>query len=144
MKLLKTYGFSLLLILSIAGGVLLGSLSPDAARAIRPLGDLFLNLIFMIIVPLVFFTIASAIATSTDSRRLSKVSWAMFLVFLATSVVAAVTALLFMLLVQPTPGSGIILTSLPLQELPSLPEELVQAFSVADFPELISRRAMLP
>ena len=143
-KLLKTYGFSLLLLLSIAGGVLLGSLSPDAAQAIRPLGDLFLNLIFMIIVPLVFFTIASAIATSTDSRRLSKVSWAMLFVFLATSVVAAVAALLFMLLVQPTPGSGIVLKSLPLQELPSLPAQLVKAFTVADFPELISRRSMLP
>lgn len=141
---MKTYGFSLLLLLSIAGGVLLGSCSPAAARAIRPLGDLFLNLLFMIIVPLVFFTVSSAIATSSDSRRLSRISWAMFLVFLATSVVAAVASLLFMLLVQPTPGAGIVLKSLPLQDVPSLPEQLVKAFSVADFPELISRQAMLP
>src|SRR5512147_2701052 len=118
MKLLKTYGFSLLLIISIGAGLLLGSFSPAAARAIRPLGDLFLNLIFMIIVPLVFFTVSSAIASSTDSRRLSRVSWAMFLVFLATSVVAAASSLLFMLLVQPTPGAGIILKSLPAQEVP--------------------------
>lgn len=144
MTLLKTYGFSLLLLLSIAGGVLLGSCSPDAARAIRPLGDLFLNLLFMIIVPLVFFTVSAAIATSSDSRRLSRISWAMFLVFLATSVVAAVASLLFMLLVQPTPGAGIVLKSLPLQDVPALPEQLVKAFSVADFPELISRQAMLP
>jgi Na+/H+-dicarboxylate symporter len=68
MKLLKTYGFPLLLLLSIAGGVLLGSCRPDAARAIRPLGDLFLNLIFMIIVPLIFFTVSSVIASSTVSR----------------------------------------------------------------------------
>ena len=142
--LLKTYGFSLLLLLSIAGGVLLGSCSPAAAQAIRPLGDLFLNLLFMIIVPLVFFTVSSAIATSSDSRRLSRISRAMFLVFLATSVVAAVASLLFMLLVQPTPGAGIVLKSLPLQDVPSLPEQLVKAFSVADFPELISRQAMLP
>ena len=71
MKLLKTYGFPLLLLLSIAGGVLLGSCRPDAARAIRPLGDLFLNLIFMIIVPLVFFTVSSAIASSTDRFAVS-------------------------------------------------------------------------
>lgn len=144
MNLLKTYGFSLLLIFAIAGGVLLGSCSPDAARAIRPLGDLFLNLLFMIIVPLVFFTVSSAIAASSDSKRLSRVSLAMLLVFLATSVVAAVTSLLFMLLVQPTPGAGIELKSLPLQEVPSLAAQLVKAFSVGDFPELISRRAMLP
>jgi Na+/H+-dicarboxylate symporter len=144
MKLLKTYGFPLLLILSIAAGVLLGTLAPGAARAIRPLGDLFLNLIFMIIVPLVFFTVSSAIASSADSRRLSGISRAMFLVFLGTSVVAAATALLFMLLVQPTPGAGIVLASLPLQEVPSLPAQLVKAFTAADFPELISRRSMLP
>ncbi|HEY6839196.1 MAG TPA: dicarboxylate/amino acid:cation symporter [Geobacteraceae bacterium] len=143
-KLLKSYGFPLLLIAAIAGGVLLGSCRPDLARAIRPLGDLFLNLIFMIIVPLVFFTVSSAIAAATDSGRLSRVSWAMFLVFLATSVVAAVSSLLFMLMVQPTPGAGIVLKSLPVQEVPSLPAQLVKAFTAADFPELISRRAMLP
>jgi len=144
MKLLKTYGFPLLLLLSIAGGVLLGSCRPDAARAIRPLGDLFLNLIFMIIVPLVFFTVSSAIACSTDSRRLSRVSWAMLFVFLATSIAASVGSLLFMLLVQPTPGAGIVLKSPPVQGLPPFPTQLVKAFTTTDFPELISRRSMLP
>ncbi len=144
MKLLKTYGFSLLLLLSIAGGVLLGMLEPAAARAIRPLGELFLNLIFMIIVPLVFFTVSSAIAGSADSRRLSGISRAMGIVFLGTSVVAAVSSLLFMLLVAPTPGAGIVLTGRPVQEMPSLLTELVRAFTAADFPELISRRSMLP
>ncbi|HEX9079354.1 MAG TPA: dicarboxylate/amino acid:cation symporter, partial [Desulfuromonadaceae bacterium] len=144
MKLLKTYGFPLLLLLSIAGGVLLGSCRPDLARAIRPLGDLFLNLIFMLIVPLVFFTVSSAIASSSDNRRLSRVSWAMLLVFLATSIVAAVGSLVFMLVVQPTPGAGIALKSLPVQEVPSLAAQLVKAFTAADFPELMSRRSMLP
>ena len=144
MKLLKTYGFPLFLLLSIVGGVLLGSFCPDAAHAIRPLGDLFLNLIFMIIVPLVFFTVSSAIASSTDNKRLSRISCAMFLVFLATSVVAAVGSLVFMLVVQPTPGAGIVLKSLPVQEAPSLPAQLVKAFTAADFPELISRRSILP
>lgn len=143
-NLLKSYGFPLLLIAAIAGGVILGSCSPDLARAIRPLGDLFLNLIFMIIVPLVFFTVSSAIAATTDSRRLSRVSWAMFAVFLATSVIAAASSLLFMLLVQPTPGAGIVMKSLPVQVVPSISEQLVKAFTTSDFPELISRRAMLP
>ena len=144
MKLLKTYGFPLLLVLSIAAGLLLGACYPDAARAIRPLGDLFLNLLFMIIVPLVFFTVSSAIASSSGSRRLSRISWAMMLVFLATSVIAAVASLIFMLVLHPTPGAGIVLKSQPLQDIPSLPDQLVKAFTTADFPELISRRSMLP
>jgi Na+/H+-dicarboxylate symporter len=144
MKLLKNYGFSLLLILSIAAGLLLGHYSPTAAQAIRPLGDLFLNLVFMVIVPLVFFTISSSIAASASARTLSRVSWSMLLVFLFTSVVAAVGALLFMLLVQPTPGAGIVLQAQPAPEVPALPAQLVKAFTASDFPELISRRAMLP
>lgn len=144
MKLLRTYGFSLLLIGSIVAGLLLGSYSPEAARAIRPLGDLFLNLIFMIIVPLVFFTIAASIASSASAKKLSRISSAMLLTFLFTSVVAAVGSLLFMLLVQPTPGAGIVLTAAPTTEIPSLLTQLVKAFTASDFPELISRKSMLP
>ncbi|SNB47122.1 dicarboxylate/amino acid:cation symporter [Geobacter sp. DSM 9736] len=144
MKLLKTYGFSLLLILSIVTGLLLGSYFPETARAIRPLGDLFLNLLFMIIVPLVFFTVSSSIASSASTHRLSRVSWNMLLVFLSTSVVAAVTSLGFMLLVHPTPGAGIHLEHPPAQEIPSFLAQVVKAFTASDFPELISRKSMLP
>ena len=45
---------------------------------------------------------------------------------------------------QPTPGAGIVLKSLPVEEVPSLPAQLVKAFTAADFPELMSRRSMLP
>ena len=143
MNLLKTYGFSLLLILGILAGLLLGHFSPTTALAIRPIGDLFLNLIFMIIVPLVFFTVSSSIA-SAGTEKLSRISRSMLLVFLLTSVVAAVSSLIFMLLVQPTPGAGITLKGQPIAELPSFADQLVKAISVNDFTELISRKAMLP
>ena len=144
MKLLKTYGFSLLLIFSIVVGLLLGKYFPEAARAMRPIGDLFLNLIFMVIVPLVFFTLSSAVASSVTAGKLSRISWAMALVFIMTSLVAAVTSLAFMLVVSPTPGAGIVLTSLPMAPVPSFLAQLVKAFTVSDFPELISRKSMLP
>jgi Na+/H+-dicarboxylate symporter len=144
MKLIKTYGFSLLLIASIVAGLLLGQYAPETARSIRPIGDLFLNLIFMVIVPLVFFTISSSIASSAGTHKLSRISWAMLLVFIFTSVVAAVTSLAFMLMVSPTPGAGIVLTSPPVEAVPTFLEQLVKTFSVSDFPELISRKSMLP
>jgi Na+/H+-dicarboxylate symporter len=144
MKLLKTYGFSLLLIASIVAGLLLGLYAPETARSIRPIGDLFLNLIFMVIVPLVFFTISSSIASSAGTHKLSRISWAMLLVFIFTSVVAAVTSLAFMLMVSPTPGAGIALTSPPVEAVPTFLEQMVKTFSVSDFPELISRKSMLP
>jgi Na+/H+-dicarboxylate symporter len=55
MGVLRAYRFSLLLIASIAAGAAIGYHTPVFADTIKPLGDLFLNLIFMVIVPLVFF-----------------------------------------------------------------------------------------
>ena len=144
MSLLRTYGFSILLIFSIAAGLLLGTVSPDTARLIRPFGDLFLNLLFMIIVPLVFFTVSSSIANSSSAKSLSRVSRGMVVVFVGTSVVAAVGSLIFMLVLHPAPGAGIVLKAPPVPEVPSFLEQLVKAFTVSDFPELISRKSMLP
>lgn len=144
MKALRSYGFSLLLLASLAAGALLGHLSPAAAEALRPVGDLFLNLIFMIIVPLVFFTIASAIASSGSTQKLSRISSTMLLAFLLTSVIAAAGSLAFLVLFRPEPGAGLVLKAATAGAAPSLLAQIVKAFTVSDFPELISRRAMLP
>jgi Na+/H+-dicarboxylate symporter len=144
MKPLRAYGMSLLLIFAIVAGLLLGRLSPDTARAVRPIGELFLNLIFMVIVPLVFFTVSSSIASSGSAARLSRVSGWMLGTFLLTSLLAATSALLFMLLVQPAPGAGLVLQAQPLQQPPSWLQHVVRAFTASDFPEMLSRKAMLP
>jgi Na+/H+-dicarboxylate symporter len=144
MRLLRTYGFSLILLGSILAGALVGKASPGAARAIRPVGDLFLNLIFMAIVPLVFFTISSSIASAPSARRLSRISGRMLMVFLGTSIIAGVTSLLFLLVVRPAPGAGIVLKAPPPETPPPLLVQIVQAFTVSDFTELISRKSMLP
>ncbi|KAB2902742.1 MAG: dicarboxylate/amino acid:cation symporter [Kofleriaceae bacterium] len=144
MGVLRAYGFSLLLLASIVAGLVVGRVSPSTADALRPIGDLFLNLIFMIIVPLVFFTVASSIATAPSAKRLSGIAWRMFAVFLFTSVVAAVSALVFMLLVRPSPGAGIEIAAPPDAKAPDLLTQLVKTFTASDFPELISRNAMLP
>jgi Na+/H+-dicarboxylate symporter len=98
----------------------------------------------MVIVPLVFFTLSSTIASSASARKLSRISWAMLLVFMVTSIVAAVTSLAFMLVVSPTPGAGIVLSSYPVETVPSFLAQVVKAFTVSDFPELISKKSMLP
>ena len=64
MKVLKNYLQTILLLAGIVIGAIIGICSPDIAVKLKPLGDLFLNLIFMIIVPLIFFSIASAIANT--------------------------------------------------------------------------------
>ncbi|MBJ6724018.1 dicarboxylate/amino acid:cation symporter [Geomesophilobacter sediminis] len=143
MNVLSSYRLSILLVISIVAGSAVGHFAPGVAAVIKPLGDLFLNLIFMIIVPLVFFSVASSIASSRGST-VSRVSWMMLLVFLMTSLVAAVTSLVFLLFVQPAPGAGIALKGALPVETPSLLVQLVKTFTVPSFPEMLSHRAMLP
>lgn len=143
MTILRAYRFPLLLIVSIVAGTAVGYLAPAVAGAIKPLGDLFLNLIFMVIVPLVFFSIASSIAASRTAI-VSRISWVMLAVFLATSLIAAVGSLCFFLVVQPTPGSGLVLQAPAAVQTSSILAQLVKTVSVPSFADLLSHRAMLP
>ena len=146
MSLLRAYGFSLLLLLSIAIGLVIGQGAPAWALRLRPLGDLFLNLVFMLIVPLTFFTVSASLGASPSGRRLTKISTVMLLVFLATSVIAAVWGLGFMYVVHPTPGADIVLgrSSAPLPPAPDFLSQLVATCTTSDFPQLVSRKSMLP
>ncbi|MCM2264460.1 MAG: dicarboxylate/amino acid:cation symporter [Desulfuromonadales bacterium] len=143
MGVLHAYRFSILLMASIIAGAAVGYLAPAIAGVIKPLGDLFLNLIFMVIVPLVFFSIASSIAGSR-AATVSRISRVMLAVFLATSLAAALGSLFFFLIVQPAPGSGLTLPAAATQQVPSTLAQLVRTFSVPSFAELLSHRAMLP
>ena len=143
MGVLRAYRFPLLLIVSIVAGAAVGGYAPAVAGTIKPLGDLFLNLIFMVIVPLVFLSIASSVASSR-AATVSRITWAMLAVFLATSLVAALGSLLFFLIVAPTPGSGLALQPAAIQQAPATLAQLVRAVSVPSFAEMLTHRAMLP
>ena len=59
---LKNYRFPIILLISIAIGCVLGAVMGKGALVLKPLGDLFINAMFMVVVPLVFTTICSAVA----------------------------------------------------------------------------------
>jgi Na+/H+-dicarboxylate symporter len=68
----------------------------------------------------------------------------MLAVFLATSVVAALSSLLFFLIVQPAPGNELALPSAAMLHTPATLVQLVKTISVPSFAEMLSHRAMLP
>ncbi|MGL5751090.1 MAG: cation:dicarboxylate symporter family transporter, partial [Paraclostridium sp.] len=80
----KNYKSSLLLLgaILIGGGV--GVVLGPKATVLKPFGDLFLNLLFMSLVPLVFFSVSSAIANMSTMKRLGKIMINIVIVFLAT------------------------------------------------------------
>ena len=77
----KSYGLSIILVISILIGALLGVIFKKDAVMFKPFGDIFLNLLFTAIVPLVFFSISSAVAGMTNIRRLGKIMSSMIFVF---------------------------------------------------------------
>jgi len=140
---LKSYGFSLLLIASMILGALLGiALKKDAAM-FKPLGDVFLNLLFTVIVPLVFFSISSSVAAMTNLRRLGRILALMVLIFAVTGLIASAVMIVAVVLYPPSAGASIPLpTTVDVQHLKAS-EQIVRAFTVSDFPNLLSKNNML-
>ncbi len=89
-KILNNYKGTIILIGAILIGVIVGLIFKNDAAILKPFGDLFLNLLLVVIVPLIFTTITSAIIKMESPKRLKKVISRIFIVFAIVSVIAAV------------------------------------------------------
>jgi len=139
---LKNYGFSLLLLFSIVAGSCLGLIFKERAVIFKPSGDIFLNLLFTIVVPLVFFAISSTVAQMTDMKRLGKIIGWMVVIFIVTGVLAAVIMLIGVKLYPPaTPGQILFSKTVEIQNI-SFGDQLVRTLTVSDFNELFSKKNM--
>lgn len=88
-KILKNYKSTIILIGGIILGTIVGLIFKEKAAILSPIGDIFINLMFVIIVPLVFLTISSSIIKMENPKRLGKIMIVIILVFLLMSLVAA-------------------------------------------------------
>ncbi|WP_144462830.1 dicarboxylate/amino acid:cation symporter [Siminovitchia fortis] len=142
-KKLKAYRFPLILLSSIMIGSIIGLIFGEKAGIIRPLGDLFLNLLFMVVVPLVFFSISSAVANMDSMRRLGKIMGSMITIFVITGIIASVTMVVATIIFPMGSGVDIPLETPENVEKVTLSDQLVNTFTVPDFVELFSRQNML-
>ena len=130
-------------------GAICGVIFKSDAAVVKPLGDLFLNLLLISIVPLIFFSISSSIAKMKEQKRLSKILISAFAIFLITSVIAVVVGF-----VAVKPISLVDLEDRQLiEELFATPEEetvelnllvrTVEALSTDDFVNLFSTEHLI-
>lgn len=141
-KFFKSYGMPIVLLLSILIGALLGIIVEDTS-IFKPFGDIFLNLMYTIVVPLVFFTISSSIANMVNLKRLGKILKYVFIVFVITSLISSVFMLSGLSLFDIAKGVNISL-SLGETSTVNVGEQIVSALTVNDFGNLLSRSNMLP
>ena len=139
---LKNNWFTLTMVLGMVAGAITGWLWPGAT-VLEPLGTIFINLMFCVVVPLVFFSISSAVANMVSVRKAGKVMGTTIVTFLCTAAIAAVIMYIIVRVIgvvptgfeamEPTEAESVNITAL-----------IINFFTKPDFTELFSRRAILP
>lgn len=140
----QNYKFPIILLGSIILGSIIGLVMGEKATVLKPLGDIFLNLMFTIVVPLVFLTITSAVSAMVDMKRLGKIIGNMLLVFVVTGIIASIIMITTVSIFPPAENLNLDMPQVEEIEELSTGEQIVAAITVEDFPLLISRKNMLP
>ena len=140
----KNYRFLAILLSCMVAGALLGWFRPKWGHNIAFLGTVFINMMFCVVVPLVFASIAGSVANMESRQRAGKIMGVTVGTFVITGAIAAVLMFVLMKLFPPvlTPWADMVAEEIG--EHASFTEMIVNFFTSSDFVGLLSRRAMLP
>ncbi len=149
----KTYKSTIILLAAIIVGAIVGIVFGEKAAVLSPLGDVFLNLMFVAIVPLIFVSVSTSIAKMKQPKRLGKIMVTIVVVFVITSLVAVLVGLASTYsfkLVEAEDGEQIKASLEDVDETESEPEEdlsilerTVSVLTVNDFQNLLSKNSII-
>jgi aerobic C4-dicarboxylate transport protein len=117
-------------LVAIALGVLLGLFYPAVGRAMKPVGDTFVNLVKMVIAPVIFLTIVLGIANMSDLKKVGRVGGKALLYFEVVTTFALAIGLLVVNVTQP--GAGLDVSALAKGDVTKFTEQ-GKAMSFVDF-----------
>ena len=140
----KNYRFLAILLSCMVAGALVGWFSPDFGHSIAFLGTVFINMMFCIVVPMVFASIAGSVANMESKERAGKIMGYTVGTFVVTGAIAAVIMFVLMKVFPPVLSPWADLAAEEIGEHASMTELIVNFFTSSDFVGLLSRRAMLP
>lgn len=149
-KFLKNYKSTLILLASIIIGTIVGLIYGEKATVLSPFGDLFLNMLLVIIVPLIFLTISTSIGKMKQPKRIGKILTTIILVFAFTSIVSVFVGIVStksFRLVDVKDEAAIKEVLKGAEEITNedvnFLERTVEAVSVNDFSKLLTRDNMI-
>lgn len=141
---LRNYRFPLLILTGVVIGGIVGLVFGEGAAVLKPFGQVFINMMFTLVVPLVFFSIAAAVAVMESAKRLGSIMGSMMLVFVVTGAVASVVMLAALWLFRTDEPLQVSMGEAGEIEDPgSIGDQMVQAVTVSDFSDLLSASNML-
>ena len=140
---LKNNRFILCMLGGIIAGCLVGAFAPAFGKKIEFLGTVFINLMFCVVVPMVFCSISSAIANMKSARRAGKIMGVTIATFMATAAIAGVLMYVICRVFPLVDGQYTIVEG-EIGETLGVTDMIVNFFTKPDFTELLSRRAILP
>ena len=152
-QILKNYGFIIMMITGVVAGCVAGALFPvmkegdvvlnAGATVLEPLGTVFINLMFCVVVPMVFCSIASAIANMDSMKKAGKIMGVTLITFCVTAGIAAIIMYIIARIFPLVQGKYDMAQGTVGQTL-GLGDMVINFFTKPDFPELWSRKAILP
>ena len=125
-------------------GGLTGWLAPEFAHTLAPVGKIFINLMFCVVVPMVFASVSGSVAGMKSRKRAGKVLGTTIAVFIITGTIAAAIMFVLMKLFPPVLRPWSVIPAEKMGEAAPFSDLIVNFFTADDFVGLLSRKAMLP
>ena len=141
---IKNYKFLVILLGAMILGSIVGWFAPDFAGKLAPFGKVFINMMFCIVVPLVFASISSSVAGMKSKKRAGKILGTTVGIFVVTGAIAAVIMFVLMKLFPPVLQAWNDIPAEEMGEVATVSDMIVNFFTASDFVGLLTRRAMLP
>ena len=140
----RNYRFLAILLGAMIVGCIVGWAAPEFALKLKPFGTVFINMMFCIVVPLVFASISSSVAGMRSRKRAGKILGTTVAVFVITGAIAAFIMFILMKIFPPVLEAWENIPAEEIGEYATLSDMLVNFFTASDFVGLLTRRAMLP
>lgn len=133
------------ILLGMVAGLLVGIVAGDGlltAQILKPIGDVFISLIKMLVVPLIFSSLIAGIASMEgDMTRMGRISGRTFLLYLMTTALAVSVGLLVANLINP--GAGLNLTAPPLGSAPGPASDSMLGYFIKTLQEIVPSNPLL-
>lgn len=147
----KTYKSSMILLSCVILGAIAGLFLGEKATVVKPFGDLFINLLLMVVVPLVFFSVSSGVANVKNMSRFGKIMKSMVVVFMLTTAIITIVGITSSVLFDPSKGidvdsvKGMMQTQdqQVLDDKGSILDQIVSTVTVKNFGDLFSSGNLL-